>query len=325
VKLEVVADGAVIREGIDLAFEERVEDSSWLAIRSGAAHTGPVYITVDGRKPLSVSAVESFKKRFQKLEEYVKSRAFFATDEQAASVMSSIQRGYDYLEERINEPLTPDPWAEDRRLMVEAQLRRRNIQDENVLRVMEKVPRHLFVPAERERESYADHHVPIGYGQTILAPYIVARMTELLALTGKEKVLEIGTGSGYQAAILAELARDVYTIEIIEPLEQRAQTLLKDLGYHNVNVRYGDGYRGWPEEQPFDAVIVTAAPSHVPPALVDQLARGGRMVVPIGIEVQKLRLITKDQDGTIRQRDLDPVYFVPMTGEAEEKRRGQTE
>jgi protein-L-isoaspartate(D-aspartate) O-methyltransferase len=177
-----------------------------------------------------------------------------------------------------------------------------------VLNAMAAVPRHRFVPPAWQTQAYADRPLPIGHGQTISQPFIVALMTELLDLKGGERVLEIGTGSGYQAAVLAELAREVYTIEIVDPLGRQAADALKALGYRNVEVRVGDGYRGWPERAPFDAIIVTAAPPAIPQALIDQLRPGGRMVVPVGrqFETQVLTVIEKRADGAITRR------FVPM-------------
>lgn len=208
-----------------------------------------------------------------------------------------------------------------RRRMVVEQLAARDITDPRVLEVMGEVPRHLFVPPAYRDEAYEDYPLPIEEGQTISQPYIVALMTQLLGLKGGEKVLEIGTGSGYQAAVLSRLAAHVFTIEIHPALAERASTLLRELGYANVQVRAGDGYRGWPEMAPFDAVIVTCAVSHVPPALFEQLAEGGRLVLPMGgrLGAQTLTLITK-VGGKARTSRILPVRFVPMTGEAEKKR-----
>jgi len=202
-----------------------------------------------------------------------------------------------------------------RRAMVEEQLAARDIRDERVLAAMRKVPRHRFVSEEMAKFAYRDSPLPIGGGQTISQPYIVAFMTQALALDGSEKVLEVGTGSGYQAAVLGECAREVCTIEIVEWLATRAEGLLAGLGYANVRVRAGDGYAGWPDEAPFDAILVTAAPDHVPRTLVDQLAIGGRMVLPVGEREQELVLIEMTSQGTLR-RALLPVQFVPMTGRA---------
>ncbi len=206
---------------------------------------------------------------------------------------------------------------EARRRMVERDLRGRDITDERVLKVMGRIPRHLFVPKALERQAYADHPLPIGYEQTISQPYIVALMTELAKPTKDSRALDIGTGSGYQAAVLAELCKEVYSIEIIEPLARQAAERLKRLGYKNVTVRHGDGYRGWKEHAPFDVIIVAAAPDHVPQPLLDQLAPGGRLVLPVGDWYQELVLIEKQKDGTITRRSIIPVAFVPMTGEAQ--------
>ncbi|NIM00182.1 MAG: protein-L-isoaspartate(D-aspartate) O-methyltransferase [Acidobacteria bacterium] len=211
-----------------------------------------------------------------------------------------------------------DPYAELREQMVREQIAARGIGDERLLAAMRAVPRHELMPDDVRRHAYADYPVPIGEMQTISQPYIVAYMTEQLELAGDERVLEIGTGSGYQAAVLAELAAEVYTIEIVEPLAKRAAADLKKLGYENIHTRYGDGYRGWPEEAPFDAIIVTAAPGRVPEPLVEQLAVGGRMIVPVGAARQELILITRDEEGVHRQR-LIGVRFVPMTGEVLEE------
>lgn len=207
-----------------------------------------------------------------------------------------------------------DPYAEARRAMVKDHLRARGIQDERILRVMGEVPRHEFVPSSQRPFAYVDDSLPIGYKQTISPPYIVALMTETLHPRPDDRVLEIGTGSGYQAAVLSKLVKEVYTIEIIEPLAQRAAATLKRLGFTNVTVRAGDGYQGWPQHAPFDAIIVTCAPGHVPPSLVDQLKEGGRMVIPVGAKyTQKLYLLEK-RDGKVVRTALTPVYFVPMTG-----------
>ncbi len=207
-----------------------------------------------------------------------------------------------------------------REKMVETQIRARGVKDPRVLSAMIKVERHLFVPKDLWTSAYADHPLPIGEGQTISQPYIVALMTELLGLKGGEKVLEIGTGSGYQAAILAELAKEVYTIEIIEPLSNVAKKILLQLGYRNIRVRTGDGYLGWPEAAPFDAIIVTAAPGHIPQPLLDQLREGGRMVVPVGTYSQVLKKIVK-RSGRIETTDITPVVFVPMTGEGVKEKK----
>lgn len=198
-----------------------------------------------------------------------------------------------------------------RRAMVDQQLRARGIRSEAVLAAMAKVPRHRFVrPADADL-AYADRPLPIGLGQTISQPFIVAYMTEALGMTRDHKVLEVGTGSGYQAAVLAEFVREVYTIEIIPELAERARALLQELGYRNVHVRVGDGYLGWPEAQPFDGIMVTAAPDHVPEPLVQQLAVNGHMAIPVGREYQKLLVISKTSRGVVRQETLD-VRFVPL-------------
>lgn len=209
-----------------------------------------------------------------------------------------------------------EDFAAARQRMVRDQLEARGIRDARVLAVMAKVPRHEFVPEELRGRAYLDRPLAIGHGQTISQPYIVAAMSQALALEGDERVLEIGTGSGYQAAVLGELSREVYSIEIVEPLAERAARDLARLGYHNVHVRAGDGYRGWPEKAPFDAVMVTAAPDHVPEALVEQLAVDGRLILPLGRHFQDLVLITKTEEG-VRREVLMGVRFVPMTGEAE--------
>lgn len=198
--------------------------------------------------------------------------------------------------------------------MIENQIRTRGIKNEVVLNAIRKVDRHKFVPEEIRHHAYSDRPSPIGEGQTISQPYIVALMTELLELKNGDRVLEVGTGSGYQAAILAELADHVYTIEIIGSLALSAERLLRELGYRNINVKIGDGYIGWEEFAPFDAIIVTAAPPHIPQPLLDQLKEGGRLVIPVGDYYQELKKITKVK-GKIRSQNVIPVVFVPMTGE----------
>ena len=204
--------------------------------------------------------------------------------------------------------------------MVEAQLKPRGIHDERVLAAMAKVPREEFVPENLRDKSYTDSAVPVGHDQTISQPFIVAYMTELLRLQPTDRVLEIGTGSGYHAAVLAELAKDVYTIEIIEPLATDASARLARLGYNNAHVKVGDGYQGWPEVAPFDAIIVTCAPDKVPQPLTQQLKEGGRMIVPVGSGImdQQLYLLEKI-NGELAQRAILPVRFVPMAGEAAKK------
>jgi len=186
--------------------------------------------------------------------------------------------------------------------------------DARVIAAMAKVPRHRFVPSNQEKHAYENRPLPIGYGQTISQPYIVALMTELMGVKPNDVVLEIGTGSGYQAAILAELAREVYSIEIVEPLGKRAQDALAATGYKNVRVKIADGYYGWDAHAPYDSIVVTAAASHVPPPLVKQLKPGGRMVIPVGErwEVQQLLLVVRKADGTVEQRNVLPVRFVPL-------------
>jgi protein-L-isoaspartate(D-aspartate) O-methyltransferase len=201
--------------------------------------------------------------------------------------------------------------------MVERQLRGRGISDPRTLRAMASVAREKFVPAELRARAYDDRPLPIGYGQTISQPYIVALMTEQIQPKPGQRVLEIGTGSGYQAAVLSELVTEVYTIEIVRPLAQRAEGLLRELGYKNVHVKAGDGYKGWPEHAPFDAIIVTAAPDHVPKPLVEQLREGGRMIIPVGgAGAQNLYLLEK-RGGQVKQTAVIPVKFVPFTRDRE--------
>lgn len=207
-----------------------------------------------------------------------------------------------------------------REKMVDTQIKARGVKDPRILSAMLKIERHHFVPEEYLNSAYSDQPLPIGEGQTISQPYIVALMTELLELKGDEKVLEIGTGSGYQAAILAELVKEVYTIEIIETLASSADKRLRQLGYQNIHVKAGDGYLGWPEVAPFDALIVTAAPDHIPKPLIDQLKEGGRMVVPVGTYTQELKKIIK-RSGKIETTDVIPVVFVPMTGEGVKQKK----
>lgn len=185
--------------------------------------------------------------------------------------------------------------------------------DPRVLAAMGKVRRHEFVPPPQRPSAYRDRPLAIGAGQTISQPFMVALMTDLLAIEPDDVVLEIGTGSGYQAAVLGELAKDVYTIEIVESLGRGAADTLRRLGYANVHVRIGDGYKGWPEHAPFDSIIVTAAPDHVPPALVEQLKPGGRLVIPVGKLAQELMLVTKNEDGSTTEKQIVPVRFVPLT------------
>ena len=188
--------------------------------------------------------------------------------------------------------------------------------DERVMDVIGTVPRHEFVPTDWKLRAYKNRPLPIGYGQTISQPYIVALMTDMLEPEAGNTVLEIGTGSGYQAAVLAELVEQVYSIEIIEELSEQANTRLQELGYENIEVSLGDGYYGWPEHAPFDAIIVTAAASHIPPPLIRQIKPGGVMLIPVGtqFQVQQLTLVSKDLDGSIKTRQFLPVRFVPLTG-----------
>jgi protein-L-isoaspartate(D-aspartate) O-methyltransferase len=220
---------------------------------------------------------------------------------------------------RVSESNPREDFKAMREKMVEGQIKARGVKDPRVLSALLKVERHRFVPSEYSASAYSDQPLPIGESQTISQPYIVALMTELLELKGEERVLEIGTGSGYQAAILAELAKEVYTIEIIESLAATAKNRLLELGYQNVHVKAGDGYLGWPEVAPFDGIIITCAPDHIPIPLIEQLREGGRMVVPVGTYSQELKKIVK-RSGKIETTDVIPVIFVPMTGEGIKKK-----
>ena len=211
-----------------------------------------------------------------------------------------------------------DPTAEARLRMVSEQIEARGVHDPRVLSAMRRVPRHELVPRVLRDQAYEDHPLPIGAGQTISQPYVVAAMTEALGLSGDERVLEVGTGSGYQAAVLSLLCRQVYSIEIVPALAVRARKDLARLGYANVEMRQGDGWRGWPEHAPYDAIIVTAAPLEVPPELIEQLAVGGRLVVPVGRFEQQLVRLRKTPAGISREV-LFGVRFVPMRGEAEKE------
>ena len=208
-----------------------------------------------------------------------------------------------------------------RRYISRGILGRNPVRDPEVLKAMRTVPRHKFIPRNLAPFAYEDRPLPIGEGQTISQPYVVASMTEALRPAPDHVVLEVGTGSGYQAAVLAEIVKDVYSIEIVPELGKKAAKLLGALGYANVHTRIGDGYKGWPEHAPFDGIIVTAAPDHIPQPLVDQLKPGGRMVIPVGPRgrVQELKLIEKQEDGSVKTTTLDLVRFVPMTGEAEKR------
>jgi len=210
-----------------------------------------------------------------------------------------------------------DEYRRERSEMVERQIRDRGVSDGDVLAAMRKVPRHKFVPESLIKQAYIDSPLPIGLNQTISQPFIVAYMTEAADISKKDKVLEIGTGSGYQAAILGEVAKEVYTIEIVPELAERSTRVLKELGYDNVFVKHGNGYLGWPEHAPFDAILVTAAPDEIPQALIDQLAVGGKMVIPVGTTNQEMIEITKTKKGVTKKRTM-VVRFVPMTGKPSE-------
>ena len=215
-----------------------------------------------------------------------------------------------------------DIYQEQRKKMVQRDIRGRGIRDKQLLAAMEKIPRHLLVEQRYRHNAYADHPLPIGEGQTISQPFVVALMTETLKLRPGDRVLEIGTGSGYQAAVLAEIVKEVWTIEIRQGLARQAAARLKELGYATVRVKYADGYFGWEEQAPFDAIIITAAVNHIPPPLIKQLKEGGRMILPLGSTVyyQTLTLVTKRKGGELDVQQLDPVAFVPMTGEAQKSR-----
>jgi protein-L-isoaspartate(D-aspartate) O-methyltransferase len=210
------------------------------------------------------------------------------------------------LSSRIN-----NPFSVERESMIRQQLQRRGINTNSVLKAMETVQRERFVPVLYQDSAYDDGPLPIGYSQTISQPYIVAYMTEAANISPSDKVLEIGTGCGYQTAVLAEIAKEVYSIEIIPELAERASQTLKDLGYTNIHLRVGNGYQGWLESAPYDAIIVTAAPSHIPPPLLDQLAMNGKMVIPVGVNDQDIFIITKTAEGIIREMTI-PVRFVPL-------------
>jgi protein-L-isoaspartate(D-aspartate) O-methyltransferase len=206
-----------------------------------------------------------------------------------------------------------DPYAAARDAMVREQIEGRGVRNKDVLKALRETPRHLFVPPEYREQAYGDHPIPIGQGQTISQPYVVALMTELLAPAADLTVLEIGTGSGYQAAILSELFAQVYSIELLPELARRADSVLRQLGRGNVMVRAGDGYLGWPEHAPFDRIILTAAPPRIPEALTDQLKPGGILVAPVGgASQQQLVVVEKTKEGRLRRREVIPVRFVPM-------------
>ena len=214
---------------------------------------------------------------------------------------------------------TAAEFATHRQRMVEQQLKPRGIKDERVLAAMGKVPREEFVPADVRPSAYEDGPLPIGYDQTISQPYVVAFMTEQLRPKRSDRVLEIGSGSGYQAAILGELVAEIYTIEIVEPLAKSAEATLQRLDYNNVHIKMGDGYKGWPEEAPFDAIIVTCAPEKVPQPLVDQLKDGGRMVVPVGERFAQQLYLLEKKNGQLKESVTLPVRFVPMLREVQKK------
>ena len=207
-------------------------------------------------------------------------------------------------------------WAKQCEEMVRTQIAARGVRDEGVLTAMRTVPRHRYVPEAQRAEAYADHPLPIGEGQTISQPYIVGLMTELLEVSSGDRILEVGTGSGYQAAVLAAIGCEVYSVEIRPALAQAARSRLAELGVKGVDVRAGDGYGGWPEKAPFQGIIVTAAPERIPQPLLDQLAVGGHLVIPVGAFYQQLKVITREPTG-YSERDVIPVRFVPMTGEVE--------
>ena len=203
-------------------------------------------------------------------------------------------------------------WEKKANKMVNEQIAIRGVTDPEVLAVLQKTPRHRFVPDKVSKYAYNDHPLPIGEGQTISQPYIVAFMTEMLDTDSNHKVLEIGTGSGYQAAVLSSLVNHVYTIEIVKSLANRADSTIKKLGYKNITVRWGDGYKGWPKEAPFDRIIGTAAPPEIPLALIEQLKPGGKMVLPVGTRWQEIVVVTKNASGEISKKNVLPVRFVPM-------------
>ncbi|MEA3446996.1 MAG: protein-L-isoaspartate(D-aspartate) O-methyltransferase [Bacteroidota bacterium] len=205
-----------------------------------------------------------------------------------------------------------EQWKNKASKMVKNQIKIRGIRDERVLDAMRNTPRHLFVPDAYQDRAYADGPLPIGHGQTISQPYIVALMSSVLELKGTEKVLEIGTGSGYQVAILSQLANEIYSIEIVKSLATKAEKLLHELGYDNVEVKHGNGYKGWPEKAKFDRIIVTAAPDEIPQALLEQLKPGGKMVLPVGKYHQLLKVIEKTEPGKIKENTVTGVRFVPM-------------
>ena len=211
-----------------------------------------------------------------------------------------------------------EQWGWQRRQMVENKLRQRGIKDERVLAAMSKVPRHQFVDSFWQELAYRDQPLPIGYNQTISQPYVVAYMTEAAEISAQDKVLEIGTGCGYQTAILGEIAQEVYSIENIPQLADKARRTLKQLGYENINIKIGDGHQGWAKNAPYDAIIVTAAPARIPKALIDQLVTKGKMIIPVGTVYQNLMVLTKTEEGILAERSF-PVRFVLMKRKAREK------
>jgi protein-L-isoaspartate(D-aspartate) O-methyltransferase len=227
-----------------------------------------------------------------------------------AIMMIFLMAACSYSQENMN-----DSYSRQRQSMVERQIEARGVRDKNVLQAMLDVERHLFVPSSYRSSAYGDHPLPIGDGQTISQPYIVALMTESLGLDGSDKVLEIGTGSGYQAAVLGEICDSVFSIEIFESLFNRSSELLKELGYTNIYLKQGDGYLGWEEYAPFDAIIVTCAPTHIPPALEEQLAEGGRMIIPTGNEYYQELVLIRKSKGKLKREESIPVRFVPMIRE----------
>lgn len=206
----------------------------------------------------------------------------------------------------------------ERQELVAKTIEKRGIKDPEVLRAIRGVHRHRFVPEDYRGLAYADRPLPIGHEQTISQPYIVALMTELAGVDSSSRVLEIGTGSGYQAAVLAEIVDSVYSIEILCPLAERAKAILDTLGYDNIEIKCGDGFRGWTEHAPFDAILVTAAPEEIPEPLIEQLKEGGKLVIPVGSVYQELKTVTKTEEGVLTE-DVIPVRFVPMTGEAQDR------
>jgi len=289
-----------------------------------------VYFAVNTTEPKSVLAVQDVMADVNHRHDEPNQSFNEPNESQAEPNLSSTEPNQpagggvkDPNDEKILRPLHKHPaYTErivERSRMVVWQIESRSVKDPNVLTAMRVVPRHAFVRPTEQRFAYADSPLPIGFGQTISQPYIVAFMTEALKLTRNSKVLEIGTGSGYQAAVCAEIAREVYTIEIVEELAKSAKQRLKELGYRNVFVKAGDGYYGWPEHAPFDAIIGTAAAGHIPEPLIEQLKPGGRMILPYGSPrgFQYLVLVTKDKEGNISRKKVMPVRFVPMTGQVQ--------